>query len=110
MKVRILWAGKTKERFAAEGIDKYLGMYDVGWDEIRARRYARQVELGLMPAGLTLPPIAAAPAWDSLSAEDRRMYAKKMAVYKSGYRLFFNVERGGGQVIFHLHLHLIGGW
>ena len=36
--------------------------------------------------------------------------AKKMAVNKSGYRLFFNVERGGGQVIFHLHLHLIGGW
>ncbi|MEX1328157.1 MAG: HIT domain-containing protein, partial [Desulfobacterales bacterium] len=28
----------------------------------------------------------------------------------SGYRLFFNVERGGGQLIFHLHLHLIGGW
>ena len=36
--------------------------------------------------------------------------AKKTAVNKSGYRLFFNVERGGGQVIFHLHLHLIGGW
>jgi histidine triad (HIT) family protein len=40
--------------------------------------------------------------------------AKEMAVaqgvHKSGYRLFFNVERGGGQVIFHLHLHLLGGW
>ena len=23
---------------------------------------------------------------------------------------FVNVERGGGQVIFHLHMHLIGGW
>ena len=29
---------------------------------------------------------------------------------KSGYKLLFNVERGGGQIIFHLHLHLIGGW
>ena len=42
------------------------------------------------------------------------MIAKEMAarqgVAKSGYRLFFNVERGGGQVIFHLHLHLIGGF
>jgi histidine triad (HIT) family protein len=42
------------------------------------------------------------------------MIAKEMAarhsIAKSGYRLFFNVERGGGQVIFHLHLHLIGGW
>ncbi|MEZ4566301.1 MAG: HIT domain-containing protein [Desulfobacterales bacterium] len=33
-----------------------------------------------------------------------------MAVDKSGYRLFFNVEKGGGQEVFHLHLHLIGGW
>lgn len=31
-------------------------------------------------------------------------------VDKSGYKLLFNVEKGGGQVIFHLHLHLIGGW
>ncbi|MDM8551090.1 histidine triad nucleotide-binding protein [Desulfobacterales bacterium HSG2] len=36
--------------------------------------------------------------------------AKKESVSESGYKLFFNVERGGGQVIFHLHLHLIGGW
>ena len=36
--------------------------------------------------------------------------ADKQGVNKSGYRLFFNVERGGGQVIFHLHMHLIAGW
>ena len=36
--------------------------------------------------------------------------AKKQGVNKSGYKLLFNVEKGGGQVIFHLHLHLIGGW
>jgi histidine triad (HIT) family protein len=34
----------------------------------------------------------------------------KESVHHSGYKLLFNVERGGGQVIFHLHLHLIGGW
>jgi len=42
------------------------------------------------------------------------MVAKEMArqqgVHKSGYKLLYNVERGGGQVVFHLHLHLIGGW
>lgn len=26
------------------------------------------------------------------------------------YKLVFNVGRGGGQIIDHLHLHLIGGW
>ncbi len=36
--------------------------------------------------------------------------AKKESINSSGYKLLFNVERGGGQVIFHLHLHLIGGW
>jgi histidine triad (HIT) family protein len=36
--------------------------------------------------------------------------AKKESIADSGYRLVFNVERGGGQYIFHLHLHLLGGW
>ena len=39
-----------------------------------------------------------------------KVMAKQFSVNKSGYRLFINVERGGGQVIFHLHMHLIGGW
>jgi histidine triad (HIT) family protein len=39
-----------------------------------------------------------------------RDMAEKHDVAKTGYRLFYNVERGGGQVIFHLHLHLIAGW
>jgi diadenosine tetraphosphate (Ap4A) HIT family hydrolase len=30
-------------------------------------------------------------------------------ISESGYKLLFNVERGG-QVIFHLHTHLFGGW
>lgn len=28
----------------------------------------------------------------------------------AGYKLVFNVGRAGGQVIDHLHLHLLGGW
>lgn len=36
--------------------------------------------------------------------------ARQVNVHESGYKLLFNVERGGGQVIFHLHLHLLGGW
>jgi len=80
-------------------IDKYDGVYDVGWDEIRAKRYARQVELGVMPAGLTLPPIAAAPKWDSLSKEDRRMYAKRMAVYAG---MLENVDANMGRLMAYL--------
>jgi histidine triad (HIT) family protein len=36
--------------------------------------------------------------------------AAEKGIHQSGYKLVFNVERGGGQYIFHLHLHLIGGW
>jgi len=36
--------------------------------------------------------------------------AEKQGIKNSGYKLLFNVERGGGQVIFHLHLHVLGGW
>ncbi len=39
-----------------------------------------------------------------------REIAREQSIAESGYRLVFNVERGGGQVIFHLHLHLLGGW
>lgn len=44
---------------------------------------------------------------------DMIFLAKKLAsenkISKSGYRLTFNVGRGGGQIIDHIHLHLIGG-
>lgn len=38
--------------------------------------------------------------------------AKKVAnqIGLKGYKLIFNVGREGGQVIDHLHLHLLGGW
>jgi histidine triad (HIT) family protein len=36
--------------------------------------------------------------------------ALEFGVSQTGYRLSFNVERGAGQVIWHLHLHLTGGW
>jgi histidine triad (HIT) family protein len=33
--------------------------------------------------------------------------AGDFGVAQSGYRFFVNVNRGGGQVIFHLHAHLV---
>lgn len=41
------------------------------------------------------------------------IYAAKEVAQKiglKGYKLVFNVGREGGQVIDHLHLHLLGGW
>jgi len=35
--------------------------------------------------------------------------ARKEGIAEDGYRLIINCNRHGGQVIYHLHLHLLGG-
>ncbi len=35
--------------------------------------------------------------------------AKEFGIDESGYRVIVNCNRGAGQTIFHLHLHLLGG-
>ncbi len=35
--------------------------------------------------------------------------AVKLGIAETGYRLIINCNRNGGQEIFHLHLHLLGG-
>lgn len=72
------------------------------------------------PVHLLIVPRKHIRSVNDLGAEDEGVIAhmitvgKEMAadqsIARSGYKLLFNVERGGGQVIFHLHLHLIGGW
>lgn len=52
---------------------------------------------------------ADAPVLGELFNAAREM-ARRLGISGDGYRLFVNVERGGGQVVFHLHMHLIGGW
>jgi arylsulfatase len=63
-------------------IRRHDGIYEAGWDALRAARFARQKELGLVPADLPLPPRARGiPAWEDLSAERRALEARRMAAY-----------------------------
>ena len=69
-----------------DDLARHRGNYDAGWDEIRAARFARQIELGLVPAHTALPPRNTeegddVPAWDELSEDDRALYARYMEVY-----------------------------
>ena len=41
--------------------------------------------------------------------EAARELAKKLGIAESGYRIVTNVNKDGGQVVFHLHVHLLGG-
>jgi len=65
-----------------EWIDKYKGQFDQGWDKVREETLARQIERGVVPAGtqLTKRP-EQIPAWDTLSADQKRLYARMMEVY-----------------------------
>ena len=35
--------------------------------------------------------------------------AEEAGIAESGYRVQMNVNKGGGQVVFHIHLHMFGG-
>lgn len=35
--------------------------------------------------------------------------AKSEGLSEAGYRLVFNINSGGGQEVYHIHLHLLGG-
>ncbi len=63
-------------------IAKYKGQFDQGWDKVREETLARQKQLGIVPANtqLTKRPDQLA-AWDSLSADQKRLFAHMMEVY-----------------------------
>ncbi len=63
-------------------IAKYKGQFDGGWDEYRQNTLARQIELGVVPAGTELAAKPEdIPAWDSLSADEKKVYARQMEVF-----------------------------
>jgi arylsulfatase len=65
-----------------EWIAKYKGQFDQGWDKVREETFARQKKLGIIPANAKLTPRPdALPAWDSLSADQKRLYARMAEVY-----------------------------
>ncbi|MGH9262893.1 MAG: sulfatase-like hydrolase/transferase, partial [Acidimicrobiales bacterium] len=66
----------------AEYSRRYRGKFDMGWDRLREQTLARQLEQGVVPPGTKLtarPPEIA--AWDSLSPDRKRLFARQMEVF-----------------------------
>jgi histidine triad (HIT) family protein len=68
------------------------------------------------PIHILIVPRAHIPTFNDIDADNpilshigqaAQKIARQFRVAESGYRLLFNVNRGGGQVIFHLHAHLL---
>lgn len=65
-----------------EYIAKYRGKFDMGWDRAREMILEKQKNLGIVPADTKLTErIADIPAWDSLSAGEKKLYARQMEVF-----------------------------
>ncbi len=67
---------------APEWTERYRGRFDQGWDRLREESFARQKELGVIPADadLTARP-AEIPAWDDMPDELKPVLARQMEVY-----------------------------
>ena len=65
-----------------EWADKYQGQFDDGWDVQRERTFARQKELGVIPADAELTVRHdVIPAWDDMPDELKPVLAREMEVY-----------------------------
>ena len=66
----------------AEWIAKWKGRFDGGWDKMREETLARQIKMGIVPAGTKLAPKPEAIRdWDSLSADEKRLFARQAEVF-----------------------------
>jgi arylsulfatase A-like enzyme len=65
-----------------EWIAKFKGQFDQGWDRVREETLARQIKLGVVPPNtqLTARP-KEIPAWDGLTPDQKKLYARMMEVY-----------------------------
>ena len=65
-----------------EYIDRYKGKFDQGWDELNQETYARQKQMGVIPANADLTPRPKEiPSWGSQTPEERTLEARQMETF-----------------------------
>ena len=64
-----------------EFTDRYMGVYDEGWDRLRYERRRRAAELGIVPRSAGMVAMSTTDDFFALSPEQKRYQAKRMAVY-----------------------------
>ena len=101
-----------------DDIEKYRGKYlNKGWDQIRAERFARQKELGIIPDWVELSPpssnvnrfrghssgyeerrakIPLYRTWDELSVEEKDEFDLEMSVYAA---MMDNMDQNIGRIL-----------
>ncbi|MGE0473648.1 MAG: arylsulfatase, partial [Nitrospirales bacterium] len=65
-----------------EWIAKFKGKFDAGWDRYREETLARQINLGLVPAGTKLAPKPKdIKDWDALTPDEQKLFSRQMEVF-----------------------------
>ncbi len=81
----MLWASgsmHSPHHAPEEYMIKYRGKFDMGWDKAREKILANQKRLGIIPPNTKLTErISQIKAWDSLSQEEKKLYARQMEVF-----------------------------
>jgi arylsulfatase len=76
-------------------IAKYRERYRAGWDAIRAQRYRKQIELGIIDRNWPLSPRdPRVPAWEEV--RDKDWEANRMATYAA---MVERMDRGVGRIV-----------
>jgi arylsulfatase A-like enzyme len=81
----------------AEDIARFRGKYRAGFDAVRAERFRRQKELGIVGAGCELAPRPdQVKAWESCSEEEKDRFDHIMAVYAA---VVYRMDRAVGDLV-----------
>lgn len=90
-----------------EFIDKYNGIYDGGYKELRRSRFERQKELGIISEDVVLDenlskttfPDYIIADWDTLNAEEKKFNARRMQTYAG---MLDNMDTNIGKILSYL--------
>jgi arylsulfatase A-like enzyme len=94
-------AAHAPHHVSKEWADKFKGRFDMGYEALREQTLAKQKEMGIVPASTELPPVNPigtpetrqgpdgqpfppldyTKPWDSLTAEEKRLFARMAEVY-----------------------------
>lgn len=80
-------------------IDRYMGVYDEGWDKLREARLKGAIERGIVPADTKMIRMNTTEDWDAQSAEEKKYQSKRMAVYAA---MVEAMDHHIGRLIAHL--------
>jgi arylsulfatase len=81
-------------------IEKYRDTYQSGWDRLRRTRFERMQSKKLIGPDVIYPQrLQEVPAWNSLSASEQQVEARKMAVYAA---MVDNLDANIGRLVTYL--------